>query len=71
MEIHELLLLKFDGTAEHFPVPAGDPDSLAQAKLRASLSQHPGDFLVLVTEDAYIRVEPGGVLSEQPAVLAR
>ena len=64
MEIHEFLLLKHGGAVEHFPVPNGDPDSLAQARFRASLSHHPGDVLVLVTEGAYIRVA-AGVPSEQ------
>ncbi len=52
MEIHELLVLKVDGSVEHFRVSDGD---VAQAKLRASLCQHPGDSLVVVTEHAYIR----------------
>jgi hypothetical protein len=65
VEIHEFLLLKYDGTAEHFPIAHRDPGSVEQARLRASLSQHPGDCLVLVTEDAYIRLEPGAS-SEQP-----
>ena len=52
MEIHELLVLKVDGSVEHFRVSDGD---VAQAKLRASLCQRPGDSLVVVTEHAYIR----------------
>ena len=57
MEIHEFVVLKSDGTAKRFPVLADEPDSLEQAKLRAALSQHPGDVLVFVTKDAYIRAE--------------
>ena len=52
MEIHELLVLKNDGRVERFRVTDGD---LAQAELRASLCQRPGDDLVVVTEHAYIR----------------
>ena len=52
MEIHELLVLKEDGGVEHFRVSDGD---VAQARLRASLCQRPGDSLVVVTEHAYIR----------------
>ena len=55
MRVHELLVLKYDGKVEHFPVLDGD---LAQARFKASLCQHPGDCLVIVTGDAYIRVEP-------------
>ena len=52
MEIHELLVLKNDGRTERFRVTDGD---LAQAELRASLCQRPGDEVVMVTEHAYIR----------------
>jgi hypothetical protein len=52
VEIHELLVLKEDGSVEHFRVSDGD---VAQAKLRASLCQRPGDSLVVVTQHAYIR----------------
>ena len=52
MEIHELLVLKRDGRVERFLVTDGD---VAQAELRASLCQRPGDDLVVVTEHAYIR----------------
>jgi hypothetical protein len=52
VEIHELLVLKEDGGVEHFHVSDGD---VAQARLRASLCQRPGDSLVVVTEHAYIR----------------
>lgn len=55
MEIHELLVLKNDGRVERFRVTDGD---LAQAELRASLCQRPGDDLVVVTEHAYIRSKP-------------
>jgi hypothetical protein len=61
VEIHELLVLKNDGRVERFRVTDGD---LAQAELRASLCQRPGDDLVVVTEHAYIR-------SKQPAEHAR
>ena len=52
MAIHEVLVLRSDGRTERFPVTDGD---VAQAELRASLSQRPGDELVVVTEHAYIR----------------
>ena len=52
MTIHEVLVLKSDGRTERFPVTDGD---VAQAELRASLSQRPGDDLVVVTEHASIR----------------
>lgn len=55
MEIHELLVLKNDGRVERFRVTDGD---VAQAELRASLCQRPGDDLVVVTEHAYIRSKP-------------
>jgi transcriptional antiterminator Rof (Rho-off) len=53
VEIREYLVLRFDGTTARFPVQDGD---VAQARLRAALSQRPEDCLVAVTEDAYIRV---------------
>lgn len=53
VEIREYLVLKHDGITERFPVLEGD---VAQASLRAALCQHPGDCVVVVTEDAYIRV---------------
>lgn len=56
MEIHGLRVLKFDGKVEDFPVWGGDVE---QARLRAALSQRPGDCLVAVTEHAYIRLTPG------------
>jgi hypothetical protein len=55
VEIHELLVLKNDGRTEHFRVTDGD---IAQAELRASLCQRPGDELVMVTEHAYFRSKP-------------
>ena len=53
MEIREYLVLRFDGTTVRFPVRDGE---VAQARLRAALSQRPEDCVVAVTEDAYIRV---------------
>ena len=55
MEIQELRVIKRDGKVDSFPVGDGD---MAQAELRASLSQHPGDLRVAVTEHAFIRVDP-------------
>ena len=52
MAIHEVLVLKSDGRTERFPVTDGD---VAQAELRASLTQRPGDEMVVVTDHAYIR----------------
>ena len=53
VEIREYLVLRFDGTTVRFPVRDGD---VAQARLRAAISQRPEDCVVAVTEDAYIRV---------------
>jgi hypothetical protein len=53
VEIREYLVLRFDGTTVRFPVRDGD---VAQARLRAALSQRPEDCVVAVTEDAYVRV---------------
>lgn len=53
MEIREYLVLRFDGTTVRFPVRDGD---VAQARLRAALTQRPEDCVVAVTEDVYIRV---------------
>jgi hypothetical protein len=64
VEIHEYLVLKYDGKVERFPVLDGD---VAQAKVRASLCQLPGDCLVAVTEDAYIRLQPNVPATEQTA----
>jgi hypothetical protein len=58
VEIREYLVLRFDGTTVRFPVRDGD---VAQARLRAALTQRPDDRVVAVTDDAYIRVgsDPG------------
>ncbi|HET6617661.1 MAG TPA: hypothetical protein VFH69_07625 [Gemmatimonadota bacterium] len=56
MEIRAYLVLKPDGKTEQFPVSDGD---VAQARLRAALVQRPNDSVVVVTEDAYIRVHAG------------
>ena len=53
MEVREYLVLKYDGTTVRYPVHDGD---VAQARLRAALSQRPDDEVVVVTEDAYFRV---------------
>ena len=53
MEIREYLVLKDDGNTVRFPVRNGD---VAQARLRAALTQRSADCVVAVTEDAYIRV---------------
>lgn len=53
LEIREYLVLRFDGTTVRFPVRDGD---VAQARLRAALTQRPQDCVVAVTDDAYIRV---------------
>lgn len=55
MEVREYLVLKYDGTTVRFPVRDGD---IAQARLRAALSQCPDDSVIVVTDDAYIRVSP-------------
>jgi hypothetical protein len=55
LEVREYLVLKYDGKTERFPVLDGD---VAQARLRAALVQRPNDSVVVVTEDAYIRVRP-------------
>jgi hypothetical protein len=62
--IHEVLVLKSDGRTERFPVTDGD---VAQAELRASLCQRPGDDLVVVTEHAYIRSKHSAEEAEQQA----
>ena len=54
MEVREYLVLKNDGNTERFPVVDGD---VAQARLRATLVRRPDDAIVVVTEDAYIRVQ--------------
>ena len=53
VEIREYLVLRFDGTTVRFPVRDGD---VAQARLRAALTQRSEDCVVAVTDDAYIRV---------------
>ncbi len=53
VEIREYLVLRFDGTTVRFPVRDGD---VAQARLRAALTQRPEDCVVAVTDGAYIRV---------------
>jgi hypothetical protein len=55
LEVREYLVLKHDGTTVRYPVRNGD---IAQARLRAALSQRPDDSVVVVTEDAFIRVAP-------------
>ena len=68
MEIHELLVLKEDGRVERFRVSDGD---VAQAKLRASLCQRPGDNLVVVTEHAYFRSSLSSAADESAPVVAQ
>jgi hypothetical protein len=53
LEVREYLVLKYDGKTERFPVLDGD---VAQARLRAALVQRPDDSMVVVTENAYIRL---------------
>ena len=53
MEVREYLVLKYDGTTVRYPVHDGD---VAQARLRAALSQRPDDEVVVVTDDAYFRL---------------
>ena len=62
MAIHEVLVLKSDGRTERFPVTDGD---VAQAELRASLCQRPGDDLVVVTEQlvSYVPQDPASSLN--------
>jgi hypothetical protein len=55
LEIREYLVLQHDGNTVRFPVRDGD---VAQARLRAALTQRPDDSVVAVTEDAYIRLGP-------------
>jgi hypothetical protein len=55
LEVREYLVLRHDGTTVRFPVRNGD---VAQARLRAALSQRPDDDVVVVTDDAYFRVSP-------------
>jgi hypothetical protein len=55
VEVHGLRVLKSDGNVEDYPVLGGDVE---QARLRAALSQRPGDFLIALTDHAYIKVSP-------------
>jgi hypothetical protein len=55
LEVREYLVLKYDGKTERFPVRDGD---IAQAQVRVALCKQPGDCVVAVTEDAFIRVRP-------------
>jgi hypothetical protein len=67
LAIREYLVLKHDGNTVRFPVRDGD---VAQARLRAALSQHPDDSVVVVTEDAYIRLGRGSTDDAVPATAA-
>jgi hypothetical protein len=53
LEVREYLVLRHDGTTVRYPVNGGD---IAQARLRAALSQRPNDEVVVVTDDAYFRI---------------
>lgn len=53
LTVREYLVLRHDGSTFRFPVRDGD---VQQAHLRAVLTQRPGDDVVAVTDDAYIRV---------------
>jgi hypothetical protein len=57
LEVREYLVLKHDGTTVRYPVNGGD---IAQARLRAALSQRPNDEVVVVTDDAYFRIGSAG-----------
>jgi hypothetical protein len=63
VEIREYLVLKYDGTTVRFPVRDGD---VAQARLRAALTQRPDDSVVAVTEGAYIRVGSDLATDDRP-----
>ena len=65
VEIREYLVLRFDGTTVRFPVRDGD---VAQARLRAELSQRPDDCVVAVTRDAFIRLGSGSAIAARVAV---
>jgi len=65
VEIREYLVLRFDGTTVRFPVRDGD---VAQARLRAALSQRPDDCVVAVTEDAFIRMGTGSAIAARVAL---
>lgn len=62
VEIREYLVLKYDGNTVRFPVRDGD---VAQARLRAALTQRPDDCVVAVTEDAFIRVGADSASDDQ------
>jgi hypothetical protein len=57
LEVREYLVLRHDGTTVRYPVNGGD---IAQARLRAALSQRPDDEVVVVTDDAYFRIGSAG-----------
>jgi hypothetical protein len=65
VEIREYLVLRFDGTTVRFPVRDGD---VAQARLRVALTHRPDDFVVAVTEDAYIRVGSDSIVDPRIGV---
>jgi hypothetical protein len=62
LEIREYLVLKHDGNMVRFPVRDGE---VAQARLRAALTQRPDDCVVAVTADAFIRVGSDPVLDHR------
>ena len=62
MEVREYLVLKYDGKTERFPVFDGD---VAQARLRAELVRRPDDSMVVVTQDAYIRLQSDSNRTQQ------
>ena len=68
MAIREYLVLRVDGNTVRFPVRNGD---VAQARLRAALTQRPEDSLVAVTEDAYIRVGSALDIAPKPGIEER
>ena len=68
LEIREYLVLKYDGNTVRFPVRDGE---VAQARLRAALTQRPDDCVVAVTEDAFIRVGSGPVPDRRSVSRAR
>jgi hypothetical protein len=65
VHVREYLVLKYDGKTVRFPVRDGD---VAQARLRAALTQHPDDHVVAVTEGAYIRVGSDLATDDRPVV---
>ena len=60
--------MRVDGNTVRFPVRNGD---VAQARLRAALTQRPEDSLVAVTEDAYIRVGSALNIPAKPGIEER